>query len=361
MLRILRTIILKVSDLVLDTTFNVERHNNTNLQLPIIDYDAIYNNSINNMMLYLKAYLNQGQGNYQLDHFTLVNYNHILPVLFETSCYQNTATSPAYKLKYNGCDSLKNVASMIINKYLRWLKEQYDKQSTGDFKVLEQAVCNDTFIFTPTILGKYLVDHLDQFTETSNSYRIQDFLLTGINYTYLIDLLLEYDKYYELNSSAIKLIFTIIMQNNLYDVDMAELINKIYYSLNGLNHTKIKYDTFSFNYTCIYHMFGKRKLVMPLNALTQQATFDSNLNKIEIKLVNLADLNCFISALINNNLFGSIEHAISWVNDWLTSSPQVVLNTTIGLDLIKQKYHNLRSDDSDTRLILKYLLKQYQN
>ena len=100
---------------------------------------------------------------------------------------------------------------------------------------------------------------------------------------------------------------------------------------------------------------------MPLNALTQQATFDNKINKIEIKLFNQADLNCFISVLINNNLFGSIEHAISWVNDWLTSSPQVVLNTTVGLDLIKQKYHSLRSDDTDTRLILKYFLKQYQN
>ena len=98
---------------------------------------------------------------------------------------------------------------------------------------------------------------------------------------------------------------------------------------------------------------------MPLNALTQQATFDSNLNKIEIKLVNRADLDCFISSLIYNHLFGSIKHAINWVNDWLTSSPQVVLNTTAGLDLIKQKYQNLRSDDTATRLILQYLLKQY--
>ena len=346
---------------MLDTTFNIKRHNNTNLQLPIIDYNAIYNNSINDIMLYLKAYLNQGQGQYQLDQFTLVNYNHILPVLFETSCYQDAATSPAYKLKYNGYDSLKDIATKIINKYLRWLKEQYNKQSTGDFKVLEQAICNRTFIFTPTVLGKYLVDHLDQFTETPNTYQIQDFLLTGINYTYLIDLLLEYDKYYELNSSAIRLIFTIIMQKNLYDVDVTELINKIYHSLNGLNHTKIKYDTFSLNYTCIYHVFGKRKLVMPLNALTQQATFDNKLNKIEIKLVNQADLDCFISTLINNHLFGCVKHAISWVNDWLISSPHVVLNTTIGLDLIKQKYHNLRSNDTDTRLILQYLLEQYQN
>ena len=42
---------------MLDTTFNAERHNNTHLQLPIIDYNAIYNNSLNDIMLYLKAYL----------------------------------------------------------------------------------------------------------------------------------------------------------------------------------------------------------------------------------------------------------------------------------------------------------------
>ena len=172
---------------------------------------------------------------------------------------------------------------------------------------------------------------------------------------------MNYDKYDELNSSAIKLVFTIIIQKNLHDVETAELVNKIYHSLNGLNDTHIKYDTFSLNYTCIYHIFGKRKLVMPLNALTQQATFASNLNKIEIKLVNRVDLDCFISTLINNHLFGSIEHAINWVNDWLTSSPQVTLNTTVGLNLIKQKYQNLRSDDTATRLILQYLLKQYQN
>lgn len=100
---------------------------------------------------------------------------------------------------------------------------------------------------------------------------------------------------------------------------------------------------------------------MPLNALTQQTTFNNNLYKIEIKLVNQADLNCFISALINNHLFGSIEHAINWVNDWLISSPQVMLNTTVGLNLIKQKYQSLRSDDTATRLILQYLLEQYQN
>lgn len=345
--------------MVLDTTFNAERHNNTNLQLPIIDYNAIYNNSLNDIMLYLKAYLNQGQGQYQLDPFTLVNHNHILPVLFEHGFYQKGAIGPAYKLKYNGCDSLKDTATKIINKYLRWLKKQYDKQSTGNFKVLEQAICNSTFIFTPAALGKYLVDHLDQFTETPHTYQIQDFLLTGTNDAYLIDLLLDYDKYYELNSSAIKLVFTIITQKNLRDIETAELVNKIYHSINGLNDTYIKYDTFSLNYDCIYNFFGKRKLVMPLNALTQQATFNNHLYKIEIKLVNQADLNCFISALINNHLFGLTEHAINWVNDWLTSSPQVTLNTTVGLNLIKQKYYSLRSDDTATRLILQYLLKQY--
>lgn len=335
--------------------------NSKKLRLFPIDFKHIIANSLPDMKNYLKMYVNQGEGDYKLAPLGIKD-DKILPILLKDTQSDFIAISSKYTVYYDGKLSLNKFANKVLNRYFKWLNYIYQQQEKGDLNTLTKFMLNSkTLLFTPDSYAIYIANNL----ETININRVAYQFLAKSEQVFLEQCLSNFKHYTKITTSAINLILTMINNKDITNATDIAIANKFYKFINNWdNSIKVKYDQ-QICYNYLLDIFGsKDKVYFPLNALLNDGLIINKPNvKIELNLLDKNDLTQFINGVIGNYASSStllIKNKLNDIKRNLNEAKLIALNTSTGLSIIKKAYHDLHPQNKDVKLVLDFLLAEYQ-
>ena len=266
-----------------------------------IDFKHIMQNSLPDMMTYLKPYLAQGKGIYLLEPLGLINYNQVVPILVDKTKDKCIMPSVKYRINYDGKSDLKAVAIVIINRYVTWLKSIYQKEQQGDAKFLRQELYNRRRkLFSPHAYADFIANNL----ATINVEDIDFYYLNQDKSNRILPQAIIYlEQATNINASTINVILKLIDEFAPYGAQTQFAINCIYQVINAKNpKVEVFYDR-PIYYSILLRYLTNKKLILPLNATVNTYNLSDYIDtkQITFKLINFSDYVQFLTTITNSN------------------------------------------------------------
>lgn len=324
-----------------------------------IDFEHIMQNSLPTMMTYLKPYLAQGTGTYQLEPFGLMNYNQVVPILIDKTEDKCIMFSVRYKIDYDGTSNLNAVAKAVINRYVKWLKTVYRKEQQGDAQFLKQELYDrGRKLFSPVAYADFIANNLATVNveDIDFSYLRQDtsnriFPQTVIYLTQATNI----------NASTINVILNIIDELALHDAQTQFAIKRIYQIINNKDpKISVFYDR-QIYYNGLVKYLTNKKIILPLTALVDAYILSDYIDNKQIifKLTNFSDYVQFLTIITNSNRSSRdrVKEELDVLKKKMVATKAFVLDKSNFAQILQP-----RADKGDLLanedLVLDYLLKE---
>ena len=324
-----------------------------------IDFKHIMQNSLPAMMTYLKPYLAQGTGTYQLEPFGLMNYNQVVPILIDKTENKCIMLSVRYKIDYDGTSDLKTVATTVISRYVKWLKTVYRQEQKGDAQFLKQELHDRRRkLFSPVAYADFIANNL-------TTVNVEDidipYLRQDKSNRILPQIVIYLTQATKINASTINVILNIIDELRPHDAQTQFAIKRIYQIINAKDpNIEVFYDRQIYYHKLVRHLTNA-KLTLPLNA-TEDAYILSDYidtKQITFKLTNFSDYVQFLTTTTNSNRSSrdKVKEELDLLKKIMAATKAFVLdksNFTKILQPRADKGDLLTNED----LVLNYLLKE---
>lgn len=333
------------------------------LKMFSIDFKHIMQNSLPTMMTYLKPYLAQGAGTYQLEPFGLMNYNQVVPILIDRIENKCIMFSVRYKIDYDGTSNLKTVAKAVINRYVKWLKTVYHKEQVGDAQFLKQELHDrGRKLFSPVAYADFIANNLSTVNveDIDFSYLRQD-----TSNRILPQIVIYLEQATKIKASTINAILNIIDELALHDAQTQFVIKRIYQIINTKDpKIAVFYDRQIYYNGLVSHLTNV-KLTLPLNAATntsELAVYTNN-KQITFKLTNFSDYAQFLTTFLAVNTWNKkstrdmVKEELDVFKQNMTADKEFTLDKSNFAKILQS-----RADKGDLLtnedLVLDYLLKE---
>lgn len=328
-----------------------------------IDFKHIMQNSLPAMMTYLKSYLAQGEGTYQLEPFGLINYNQVVPILIDKTGNKCIMLSVRYKIDYDGTSNLKTVAKAVINRYVKWLKTVYRKEKEGDAQFLKQELHDRRRkLFSSVAYADFIANNLTTVNVEDIDF---PYLRQDKSNRILPQTVIYLTQATKIKASTINVILNIIDELALNDAQTQFAIKRIYQIINTKDpKIEVFYDRQIYYHELVSRLTNA-KLTLPLNAATatsELAKYTNN-KKITFKLTNFSDYAQFINTFLtvttwnNESTRDAVKEELDVFKQNMTADKEFTLDKSNFAKILQP-----RADKGDLLtnedLVLDYLLKE---
>lgn len=333
------------------------------LKMFSIDFKHIMQNSLPAMMTYLKPYLAQGTGTYQLEPFGLMNYNQVVPILIDKTENKCIMLSVRYKIDYDGTSTLKTVATTVISRYVKWLKTVYRKEQAGDAQFLKQELHDRRRkLFSPVAYADFITNNLATVNVEDIDF---PYLRQDKSNRILPQTVIYLTQATKINASTINVILNIIDELALHDAQTQFAIKRIYQIINAKDpKIEVFYDRQIYYHELVYRLTNV-KLTLPLNAATntsELAVYTNN-KPITFKLTNFSDYEQFLTTFLAVNTWNKkstrdmVKEELDVFKQNMTADKEFTLDKSNFAQILQP-----RADKGDLLanedLVLDYLLKE---
>lgn len=327
-----------------------------------IDFKHIMQNSLPAMMTYLKPYLAQGKGTYQLEPFGLMNYNQVVPILIDKTEDKCIMFSVRYKIDYDGTSDLKTVATTVISRYVKWLKNIYCKEQQGDVQFLKQELHDRRRkLFSPVAYADFIANNL----ATVNVEDIDiPYLKQDKSNRILPQTVIYLTQATKIKASTINVILTIIDELTLHNAQTQFITKRIYQIINAKDpNTEVFYDR-QIYYNGLVNRLTNAKLTLPLNAATTTSALAGNINnkQITFTLNNFSDYARFLTTFLAVNTWNKksnrdmVKEELDVFKENMTTGKEFILDKSNFAKILQPRADkgNLLANED---LVLDYLLE----
>ena len=329
-----------------------------------IDFKHIMQNSLPAMMTYLKPYLAQGTGTYQLEPFGLMNYNQVVPILIDKTENKCIMLSVRYKIDYDGTSDLKTIATTVISRYVKWLKTVYRQEQKGDAQFLKQELHDRRRkLFSPGAYADFIANNLTTVNVEDIDF---PYLRQDKNNRILPQTVIYLTQATKIKASTINVILNIIDELALHDAQTQFAVKRIYQIINARDpKVEVFYNRQIYYHELVSHLTNA-KLTLPLNAATntsELAVYTNN-KPITFKLTNFSDYAQFLTTFLAVNTWNKkstramVKEQLDVFKQNITADKEFTLDKSNFVKILQP-----RADKGDLvaneDLVLDYLLKEY--